>query len=139
MQFDVLSAIPPQVQSQLDTVARNREKLINAAKIQEESTAEHVAMNLCREIIKYQESLPDTEDVAMMLVQFGQSVTILVKGIGYSGRNLVCFHGEDIDGKPLELIQHISQLNFLLRVFPKAHPEAPKRKIGFVGQVGEEK
>ena len=71
----------------------------------------------------------------MMLVQFGQSTTILVKGIGYSGYNLVCFHGEDTEGKPLELIQHVQQLNFLLTVVPKPVPEVPKRQIGFVGQV----
>ena len=92
-------------------------------------------MHLYNEIQRYQTNLPDEEDVAMMLVQFGQSTTILVKGIGYSGYNLVCFHGEDTEGKPLELIQHVQQLNFLLTVVPKPVPEVPKRQIGFVGQV----
>ena len=71
----------------------------------------------------------------MMLVQFNQSITIFVKQIGYSGYNLVCFHGEDTEGKPLELIQYVQQLNFLLTVVPKPEPEVPKRQIGFVGQV----
>lgn len=73
----------------------------------------------------------------MMLVQFNQYMTLLVKDIGYSGYTLVCFHGEDTSDNPLELVQHVSQLNFLLMVVRKPEPEVPKRKIGFVGQVGE--
>ena len=73
----------------------------------------------------------------MSIVQFNQSITILVKEIGYIGYNLVCFHGEDTSDKPLELIQHVQQLNFLLMIVPKPESEAPKRKIGFVGSVEE--
>lgn len=125
----------PEVRKQLDQVHKNRQIEIDASKIQLGSTAEQVAMHLYNEIQRYQTNLPDEEDVAMMLVQFGQSTTILVKGIGYSGYNLVCFHGEDTEGKPLELIQHVQQLNFLLTVVPKPVPGVPKRQIGFVGQV----
>lgn len=119
----------------MEEANRNRQIEISASKIQINSTAEHVARNLYNEIIKYQNNLLNAEDVAMMLVQFNQSFTILVKGIGYSGYNLVCFHGEDNNGKPIELIQHVQQLNFLLTVVQNPEPEAPKRKIGFVGQV----
>lgn len=133
--FNVPDTISLSVQHQLHERAKSTQTMVNAAMIQEGSTAKQVAINLYEEIIKYQASLPDTEDVIMMLVQFGQTYTIRVTNIGYSGYTLVCFHGEDIDGKPLELIQHISQLNFLLQVQPKEKPEAPKRKIGFVGEI----
>ena len=122
------------IQDQLNKVVKNREIEINASKIQVYSTAEQTARNLYAEILRYQANLPEDEDVAMMLVQFNETTTILVKDIGYSGYNLVCFHGEDIEGKPMELIQHVQQLNFLLTVVPKPKPEAPKRKIGFVSQ-----
>lgn len=124
--------ISPDVQSQLDQISKNREIEINASKIQLGSTAKEVAAALHKAVIQYQSSLPNTEDVAMMLVQFNQSTTILVKQIGYIGYNLVCFFGEDTEGKPLELIQHVQQLNFLLMVVPKPDPESPKRQIGFV-------
>lgn len=127
--------ISPDVQKQLNQNAQNRQIEINSAKIQIGSTAEIVAKNLYKEILNYQRKLLETEDVAIMLVQFNQSTTIFVTEIGYSGYNLICFHGEDKDGKPLTLIQHVQQLNFLLMVVPKSEPEAPKRKIGFVGQV----
>ena len=107
------------------------------SKMQLDSSAEQVAYYLYEEIRDYQNKLPDTEDVAMSIVQFNQSITIFVKEIGCIGYNLVCFHGEDTSGKPLELIQHVQQLNFLLMVVQKPAPEVPKRQIGFVGSVEE--
>ncbi len=110
----------------------NKQKMVNAATIQEGSIAQIVAENLYQEIINYQANLSETEDVAMMVVKFNESITILVDSIGYIGYNLVRFGGKDSSGRPLELIQHVSQLNFLLTVVPKPVPEVPKRKIGFV-------
>ena len=109
-----------------------KQKMINAATIQEQSIAEIVAENIYRELLNYQASLSDTEDVAMSIVQFNESITILVDSIGYIGYNLIRFLGKDNLGKPLELIQHISQLNFLLMVVPKTEKEPEKRKIGFL-------
>ena len=129
--------ISPEVQKQMKKNYDNRQIEINASKMQLDSRAEQVAYYLYEEIKAYQNKLPDTEDVAISVVQFNQSITILVREIGYIGYNLVCFHGEDTSGKPLELIQHVQQLNFLLMVVPKPEPEAPKRKIGFAGSVEE--
>ena len=129
--------ISPEVKQQLQQNQVNRQIEINASKMQFDSRAEQVAYYLYEEIRDYQNNLPDTEDVAMSIVQFNQSITIFVKEIGYIGYNLVCFHGEDTSGKPLELIQHVQQLNFLLMVVPKPEIEAPNRQIGFVGQVEE--
>lgn len=110
----------------------DKQKMVNAAVIQEGSTAQIVAESLHQEILNYQSKLSDIEDVAMSIVKFNESITIFVDSIGYIGYNLVRFGGKDSSGKPLELIQHVSQLNFLLMVVPKPNPEVPKRKIGFV-------
>lgn len=110
----------------------NKQKMINVAEIQGGSTAKIIAENLYQEILKYQSNLPDDKDIAMTVVCFNEATTILVDSIGYIGYNLVRFGGKDNSGKPLELIQHISQLNLLLTVVPKLEPEVPKRKIGFV-------
>lgn len=96
------------------------------------SNAETIAHYLINEILEYQESLPDDEDVVMVLVQFGQNFILCVEKIGFDGCNLLVFHGTDSTGKPLKLIQHISQLDFLLQPEPKPVPEIPKRQIGFV-------
>lgn len=110
----------------------DKQKMVNAAVIQEGSTAQIVAENLYQEIINYQSNLLDTEDVALSIVKFNESITLLVDSIGYIGYNLVRFGGKDSSGKPLELIQHVSQLNFLLMVVQKPDSEISKRKIGFV-------
>ena len=110
----------------------DKQKMVNAAVIQEGSTAQIVAENLYQEILNYQANLSNIEDVAMSIVKFNESITLLVDSIGYIGYNLVRFGGKDSSGKPLELIQHVSKLNFLLMVVPKPEPEVPKRKIGFV-------
>lgn len=110
----------------------DKQKMVNAAVIQEGSTAQIVAENLHQEILNYQANLSNIEDVAMSIVKFNESITLFVDSIGYIGYNLVRFGGKDSSGKPLELIQHVSQLNFLLMVVPKPEPEVPKRKIGFV-------
>ena len=117
------------------TSHESKQKIINSAIIQEECIAQVVAQNLHQEILNYQSNLKDNEDVAMSVVQFNESITILVDSIGYIGYNLIRFGGKDNLGKPMELIQHVSQLNFLLMVVPKPEPEISKRQIGFVGQV----
>lgn len=124
--------ISPEIRKQIKKNYDDHQIEINASKMQLDSSAQQVAYYLYEEIKAYQNKLPDTEDVAMSVVQFNQSITILVREIGYIGYNLVCFHGEDTSGKPLELIQHVQQLNFLLMIVPKPEPEVPKRPIGFV-------
>ncbi len=126
------------IQHQLHERAESTKKMINAAVIQEGSTAEHVALYLYGQIINHQANLPDTDDVALQVVHFNQNTIILVENIGYIGYNLVCFYGTDSQGKPMELIQHIHQLNFLLTVAQKPVPDTPKRKIGFVCPSEEE-
>ena len=116
----------------MTTSHESKKKMISSATIQEECIAQIVAENLYNEIINFQSNLPETEDVAMSVVKFNESITLFVDSIGYIGYNLIRFGRKDSLGKPMELIQHVSQLNFLLMVVPKVEPEAPKRKIGFV-------
>lgn len=80
-------------------------------------------------IIEFQNSLDKDHDVALLLTHFGSSILMEVTHIGYEESVLVVFKGY-VDGRPSTLIQHVSQLNFLLTSVPK-NPDAPKRKIGF--------
>lgn len=134
--FDFNPGISQNVQKELNKNIKDKQMLVNAAMIQSNSTAEIVAHALLQEIINFQQSLPDNSDVAMALTNFNQSTLILVDSIGYIGYNLVTFQGKDSSGKPMTLIQHVQQLNFLLCVVPKTVPDAPKRQIGFVDDTG---
>lgn len=50
--------------------------------------------------------------------------------IGYANPSTLIFYGT-VGGQEATLIQHMSQLNFLLMSVPKADPEKPARRIGF--------
>ena len=63
------------------------------------------------------------------ITNFGHSVTMHVTEIGYEKSVLMIFKGY-VNGKMSTLIQHISQLNFLLTSVPKEN-DRPKRPIGF--------
>lgn len=121
----------PEIQRILQQNYQDKQKMAEAAKIQADGNAEQIAYYLLAEAREFQANLPDAEDVAMALVNFGQFTTLLVESIGNIGYNLVRFSGKDSNGKPMELIQHVSQIDFYLTVVPKETPETPKRKIGF--------
>ena len=88
------------------------------------------------ERIKYFEySLDDEHEVAVKLASFGQALTLSVTDIGYSNPSTLVFHGY-VGDQPATLIQHMSQLNFLLVAVKKSDPEKPPRRIGF--SVGQE-
>ncbi|WP_445301606.1 DUF6173 family protein [Microcoleus sp. MOSTC5] len=42
------------------------------------------------------------------------------------------FYGLTDNGERVELIQHISQISFLLIALPRLEPTLPKKKIGFI-------
>lgn len=80
-------------------------------------------------VLEFQRSLDKDHDVALLLTHFGSSILMEVTHIGYEESVLIVFKGY-VDGRQSTLIQHVSQLNFLLTSVPK-DPEKPKRKIGF--------
>ena len=83
-----------------------------------------------KRIKEFEESLDDDHEVALKLASFGQSVTMNVTGLGYSNPSTLVFHGY-VGGQSATLIQHMSQLNFLLLSVKKADPAMPPRRIGF--------
>ena len=78
---------------------------------------------------EFQASLDDEHDVGLMLTNFGQSMLMNVTHISYEKSVLMVFRGF-VNGTEATLIQHVSQLNFLLMAVPK-DPDIPHRKIGF--------
>ena len=84
------------------------------------------------EVIKdFEKTLNDNEEVALMLPSFGQSVVLAVKDIAFQNPSQLRFFGK-VDGVDSVLVQHVSQLNLLLISTPKATPNQPPRRIGFI-------
>ncbi|WP_231620771.1 DUF6173 family protein [Fictibacillus sp. 7GRE50] len=79
----------------------------------------------------FDEQLDQSHEVGMRLVSFGQTVQFHVEDLGYYNPSLIKFIGRTEDGNPIELIQHVSQISFLLMSVKRLNPDEPKRKIGF--------
>lgn len=64
------------------------------------------------------------------LISFGQALTFHMMAIGYTAPSLVTFYGLTDSGDRVQLVQHVSQLSFLLMAVKKLK-EKPTR-IGFL-------
>lgn len=80
-------------------------------------------------ILEFQASLDQEHDVGVLLSSFGTHTLMEVTHIGFHKPVLLVFKGF-IDGRKTTLIQHISQINFLLQAQPKKG-EHPIRIKGF--------
>lgn len=80
-------------------------------------------------IEEYQASLDNEHEIALLLANFGQKITMQVHEIGYEKPVLLVFKG-NVNGRYSTLIQHVNQLNFLITSVEKS-PEQPRRQIGF--------
>ena len=78
----------------------------------------------------FEESL-DSEHEAAMGFTGGDAGVLRIEGMGYFDPDIVTFYGSDPTGAKLQLIQHVSQLNVMLRAVPKAVDEAEPNRIGF--------
>lgn len=85
---------------------------------------------IMRRIKEFEQNLDSDHEVAVKLASFGQAVTMTVTGIGYSNPSTLVFYGL-VGDQPATLIQHMTQLNFLLLAVKKPDPEKPPRRIGF--------
>ena len=82
------------------------------------------------QIKEFEAELDDEHEVAIKLASFGQSVTMAVTDIGYANPSTLFFYGY-VGDQHAQLIQHMSQLNFLLLAVRKTDPSRPARRIGF--------
>ena len=95
------------------------------------STAGEVCKRLECIVNDFMSSLNPEQEVGIQLVSFGATHQIAVECISAIGPNLLVFKGSE-NGLPMTLVQHISQLSFLLVPLPLSQPDAgPRRKIGF--------
>jgi len=85
-------------------------------------------------IIEFQNSLDSEHEAGIMLASFNQATVMRVENIGYAKSVLMIFNGF-VDGNRATLIQHVSQLNFLLIALERADKAIPARRIGFQSPV----
>lgn len=102
-----------------------------------EALADNLASEFCQRlhdsVCLFDKKLDENLEVGMRLIAFGQAVTFSVSHLGYTNPSLIHFYGILDNGQPVELIQHVSQISFLLTAVPRLNSATPKSPIGFVG------
>lgn len=79
----------------------------------------------------FHRGLSDEFEVGGQLASFGKNIEFHFTDIGYWNPSLISFIGVLEDGSPVELVQHVSQINILFIRKKRLSPEEPKRPIGF--------
>ena len=85
-------------------------------------------------IDEFDKNLDPQQEIGIKMVSFGQTLQFTVHNIGYNNPKLVCFCGEMPDGSPVQLIQHVNQISFLLIAVQRTNPEQVKHPIGFCSE-----
>ncbi|USG67482.1 DUF6173 family protein [Brevibacillus ruminantium] len=96
------------------------------------------ASDFCQMLVdminEFDTNLDEEHQVAMRLVSFGQTITFHVTHLGYCNPSLIRFYGTLENGSLVELIQHVSQISFLLMAVKRVNPIEPKKPIGFISK-----
>lgn len=81
-------------------------------------------------IRNFEDQLDSSHEIAMGFTG-GDAGVLRIEGMGYYDPDIVTFYGSDAAGAKTQLIQHVSQLNVMLRALPKQQEESPATRIGF--------
>ena len=83
------------------------------------------------EIETFQRELSEEYDVMVALTSFGSQMIMQVTNIGYQNPDVLFFYGS-CNGQKAQLIQHVSQLSFMLLAMKKEEPDRKPNRIGFI-------
>ncbi len=99
--------------------------------LEEKSPAEWAYERLILYIQNFEEQLDNAHEVAMGFTG-GDAGVLMIEGLGYFEPDIVTFYGTDTTGAKTQLIQHVSQLNVMLRALPREdETDEPPKRIGF--------
>jgi hypothetical protein len=98
--------------------------------VDQKSPAQWAYERLILYIQNFEAQLNPSEEIAMGFTG-GDAGVLRIEGIGYFAPDIVTFYGRDEDGLRTQLIQHVGQMNVLLRAMPKPAEAAEARRIGF--------
>jgi len=96
----------------------------------DKSPAQWAYERLILYIKNFEEQLDNEHEVAMGFTGADAGV-IRIEGIGFFEPDIITFYGSDPTGTKTQLIQHVHQLNVMLRALPKMATQQEPRRIGF--------
>lgn len=98
--------------------------------VEKKSPAQWAYERLILYIQNFEEQLDNEHEIAMGFTG-GDAGVLRIEGMGYFDPDIVTFYGSDAGGAKTQLIQHVSQLNVMLRALPKEVQQAAPNRIGF--------
>ena len=98
--------------------------------VESKSPARWAYERLILYIQNFEEQLDNEHEVAMGFTG-GDAGVLKIEGMGFFDPDIVTFYGTDGSGAKTQLVQHVSQMNVMLRALPKPRQEVPANRIGF--------
>ena len=98
--------------------------------VTDKSAAQWAYERLILYIQNFEKTLDTEHEVAMGFTGTEAGV-IRIEGMGFFDPDIVTFYGTDISGVKTQLVQHVSQLNVMLRALPKQADSPRPHRIGF--------
>lgn len=86
---------------------------------------------ILKSIEEFEKELDDEHEIALKLTNFGKDVLMIVEKVGYHNPCLIHYYGI-VNGVYSEILQHTSQINFMITSVKKTDPSKPARRIGFI-------
>jgi hypothetical protein len=84
---------------------------------------------LAKQMIDFEKELTLDEEIGGRLVAAPSDGAFHIEDLGFLGPDMIIFYGKNKHGRPVQLLQHYSQLSVLLTALPKE--STPPRRIGF--------
>lgn len=103
---------------------------VAARPYREKCAAQWAYERLILYIKNFEKQLDNEHEVAMGFAG-GEAGILQIEGIGFFEPDIVTFYGRDEEGTRTQLIQHVTQLNVMLRAMPVASEAEEPRRIGF--------
>ncbi len=94
------------------------------------SAAQWAYERLILYIQNFEEQLDNEHEVAIGFTGTDAGV-LRIEGIGFFDPDIITFYGSDQSGTKTQLIQHVGQLNVLLRALPHENDGPAPTRIGF--------
>ena len=98
--------------------------------LEQKTPAEWAYERLILYIQNFEERLDNDHEIAMGFT--GGDVGVMrIEGMGFYAPDIITFYGSDNEGAKTQQIQHVSQLNVMLRALPKHVDKPEPTRIGF--------
>lgn len=103
---------------------------ISKKPVDQKSPAEWAYERLIIYLKNFEEQLDGEHEVAMGFTG-GDAGVLRIEGVGFYAPDIITFYGADQTGAKTQLIQHVTQLNVMLRALQKPKEQPEPNRIGF--------